>query len=79
MNRTSTHGTQDNITRHMLIDDGQLTLEANTQNLYNVLVFHVIPHAIYKQKYSCAQISASNTFQNLPPLRETADNSESYM
>jgi hypothetical protein len=63
----------------MVICDGQLRLETNTQNLYNILVFHVIPHAIYKQKYSCAQISASNTFQNLPPLRETAYNTESYM
>jgi hypothetical protein len=28
------------------LNDGQLRLEAHTQNLYNLLVFHVIPHAI---------------------------------
>jgi hypothetical protein len=77
--RISRHGTQENIIRYMLIDDGQLRLEANTQKLYNVLVFHVNPHSIYKKKYSCAQISASNMFQDIPPLRETANNTESYM
>jgi hypothetical protein len=28
------------------LNDGQLRLEAHTQNLYNLLAFHVIPHAI---------------------------------
>jgi hypothetical protein len=31
------------------------------------------------QKYSSAPVSTGNTFQDLPRLRETADNTERYI
>jgi hypothetical protein len=33
----------------------------------------------YKMPYSCAHISVCNTFQDLPQLHETADNTECYI
>jgi hypothetical protein len=34
---------------------------------------------LLRDEYRCAPISAGNTFQDLPRLRETADNTERYI
>jgi hypothetical protein len=54
----------------------------NTCLITAVVVMHWLAYRIFffkENKYNSAPISASNTFQDLPQLRETADNTKHYI
>jgi hypothetical protein len=43
------------------------------------IIKNKLERSFWKKEYTCAPESTGNTFEDLPRLRETADNTERYI